>query len=126
MPARLPGKPCPVVLQGLWPADQVDLNRSAYRVAPDGPTRLPVFAYNFSERPLTGRWRVRAPAGWQVTGPSRTLRLQPGARERFELRVEPAERAGAAPATVRLEADFGETGVAVLALRVVRLDGKKS
>jgi hypothetical protein len=115
-PARLADKPSPIVLQALWPADQIDLNRSALRVPTTDPTSIPVFAYNFSTESARGDLRVSTPADWQVTLPA-DIQIEPGERMEFALKVQAGDHR--APATLCLHGDFGGLGEAILSLRLV-------
>ena len=117
-PPRLDGKPSPVVLQAVWPKPRVLLSRSAYQIAGDKPETVPVFAYNFSDRPLEGDFTVAAPAAWKVSLPKH-VRLAPMERAELALVVD-AGGAGVSPVeTVRMTGDFGDAGRAVLSLRLL-------
>ena len=117
-PARLEGRPSPVVFQVLFPTTNTVLDKSAYRVSSEKPERIAVFAYNFGDQPVRGSLRLTAPAGWQVSAPA-DLELQP--MERKELPVTVDCRAGPSKLVekLRLTGDFGPAGQPVLAFRLM-------
>ncbi|MGQ9564335.1 MAG: hypothetical protein ACUVQG_08000 [Thermogutta sp.] len=113
-----PGQPCPVVLQSLWPTDRVDLKRSAYRVETLGEEIVvPIFAYNFADKPLTGRFIVTVPDGWTASFPDAGT-LGPGERSQWDVCIKPGSFRGEEVATVRIEGDFSEAGKTVLSFRL--------
>jgi len=117
-PARqLAGRPSPVVLQALWPQDKLLARRSAYRLAAQRWETIPVFAYNFSREPVSGRLRVRAPAGWQCRL-APTVALQPGERKGLELSVYCGGPLWTNTNSVRIEGRFGRAGRTVLSLNL--------
>jgi hypothetical protein len=121
-PAQQPtvrrGEPSSVVLQALWPEDRIDLNLSAYRVPSEAPVKVPVFIYNFGNKPLHGRLNVAAPSGWTLNSPAR-LELAPQERKELVLMFENTTPQAKLPVHVRLSGDFGDGGKPVLALRLV-------
>lgn len=117
-PPRLGGTPSPIVLQSLWPEDQMLLNKSAYRLSGGKAERLPVWIYNFSDREVKGRLRVSAPTGWRVNLPE-TLELPPDGRVELALAVEAAQSAGGLIETLRITGDFGPAGHPVLSLKLM-------
>ena len=94
------------------------LKRSAYRIASDKPETIPVWAYNFSDKPVRGTLRTMAPDGWKITSPS-ALEIPPKGRERIDLIVEASGGARHPIETVRLAGDFGRAGEPVLSLRLL-------
>jgi len=114
---------CPVVLQ-------VQIPRSAmikitplpwsqgyeYRIDPDKPYRLRLFAYNFGDAPAKGTIRVTGkPSGWVLDRERWTVSINPMGREFFEATLTiPPDQAG----TLRLTGDFGSMGKAALAFNV--------
>ncbi|HEY5912307.1 MAG TPA: hypothetical protein VJA21_17025 [Verrucomicrobiae bacterium] len=119
-PPRLPGAPSPVVLQALWPEDCVVLSRSACRVFSDKETRIPVFAYNFGDTPVSGRLTVTMPPGWQ-TGPLPELNdLAPHSRVELTLTLDcrPSTTSHLTE-TIQVVGDFGPAGRPVLSFRVM-------
>lgn len=112
------GKPSPVVLQALWPSDKTDLKQSAYRVAAAQVEEIPVQVYNFSSRPVRGRFQVNASAGWKVTF-AQAVELAPQERKSMVLAVDGREAAAREPGTVRLAGDFKGVGTPVLSLRLL-------
>lgn len=117
-PKRLGSTPSPIVLQSLWPEDQVLLNKSAYRLRSGKSERLPVWAYNFSDSKAAGRLHVTTPAGWNVSVPE-AVELPPNGRVELALVVEAAESAGGLIETLRITGDFGPTGQPVLSLKLM-------
>ena len=117
-PKRLKGKPSPIVLQSIWPAEQTDLKRSAYRVRAGKRTIVSAFAYNFSAKPVKGRLSVEAPAGWNVEVAD-VLDLPANARHDVPLVITVPGRAEGSPAVIRVTGDFGGAGRALLSLRLL-------
>lgn len=147
-PPRLPGPASPLVLQALWPQEQIALKQSAYRIRAGTVARLPLYLYNLGRQPASGRLRASGPADWQVAleqaqdraaasasssgaepaevtqQPDRwstsldVLPLPP--QERKELRlVVLCPASSPNPATVRVQGDFGANGQPVLSLRLL-------
>jgi hypothetical protein len=114
-PAKLAHNPSPVVLQALWPEEEIDLRGSALRLPKTDLASIPVFVYNFSGESARGELRVVTPADWHVTLPG-DIQIAPGERKEFALKVQADHRT---PATLRLHGDFGRLGEAVLSLRLV-------
>jgi hypothetical protein len=118
---------CPVVLQ-------VQMPRSAsmkieplpwsqgyeYRIDPDEPYHLRMFAYNFASEPVKGIIRVTdKPSGWALDRDSWNLSIEPMQRELFDASLTiPADQDG----TLQLTGDFSSEGMPVLAFR---LHGRK-
>jgi hypothetical protein len=117
-PKRLKGKPSPIVLQSIWPAEQTDLKQSAYRVRAGKRTIVSAFAYNFSAKPVKGRLSVEAPAGWNVEVAD-VLDLPANARHDVPLVITVPGRAEGSPAVIRVTGDFGRAGRALLSLRLL-------
>lgn len=118
-PAR-PGTPCPVVLQATWPEDQVDLKQSAYRVPKDAKEiTIPIFGYNFADKPLRGRFTVKVPDGWTADFLNEAP-LAPQERLQWELRLTPGQFGADQPVVIRIEGDFGDSGRSVLSFRLVQ------
>lgn len=116
-PDRLAGQPSPVVLQATWPEDKVLLKKSAYRLSSERAESVPVFAYNFSDAPVTGSLRVETPLGWK-SSPLAKLEIAPQgcAEVSLELDCRSAARARFTD-IVRITGDFGPAGKPVLSLR---------
>jgi hypothetical protein len=117
-PPRLNGKPCPLVLQALWPADKLDLKLSAYRIGAHQAQTIPVYAYNFGSEPVRGTLRVQSPAEWQVTLPT-VAEIPPMGRLELPLNVSPLPAASGAPAEIRIVGQFGPDSQELLSLRLV-------
>jgi hypothetical protein len=117
-PPALEGTASPMVLQAQWPADKVELKRSAYRVEAGQLATIPVFLYNFSERPASGRITVEAPASWKARLQGVTEVASMG-RAELRLEVETQEVRPGSVEKVRFQGDFGEQGQVTLCLRLV-------
>jgi len=116
-PARPPvlaGRPSPVVLQAVLPETSILLGESAYRLPAGQPTRVPIFAYNFSDKPVRGRLAAAVPGQWRAELPQEAD-IAPG--ERKELSLLLAGPAGPQTAKARITGDFGPAGSPVLSLR---------
>lgn len=111
----LGGEPSPIVFQAVWPENRVLHAGSAYQIAADRPSRIPVFAYNFSSNVVEGRLRSSVPTGWKITLPDR-LRLAPDERQEIAVSIHPAATRSLAAGTFRIDGLFGENGRAVLSL----------
>jgi hypothetical protein len=118
-----PDRTCPVVLQVQMPQSSsmkiapVPWSQGyEYRIDPDEPYRLRMFAYNFTSEPVKGTIRVEdKPSGWTLGQESWSVSVAPMEREAFEATLTiPAGQAG----TLRLTGDFGSAANAVLAFRV--------
>jgi hypothetical protein len=107
-----------VVIQALWPQEKLLLHQSAYRISSRTSEAVPVWVYNFSDAPVTGRLTVQAPKGWKA---SEFERIEVAPQSRAELRLELDCRDGTADdlGTVRVVGDFGAAGKPVLSLRLV-------
>ncbi|MCX5658856.1 MAG: hypothetical protein NTW19_03945 [Planctomycetota bacterium] len=129
--AAAPGKPVPpraapaaspaaspIVLQAVMTREQIDLDNSALRVPSLKPTSLSVFAYNFSDKPARGLLSISPPGDWKITVPQ-TLELAPGERKRIEFTLDCNGATPERVATLRLSADMGGHGRAVLSFRVM-------
>jgi len=117
-PKRLKGKASPIVLQSIWPAEQTDLKQSAYRVRAGKRTIVSAFAYNFAAKPVRGRLRAEAPAGWNVEVAD-VLELPADARGDLPLVITVPGGVEGSPAFIRVTGDFGRAGRAVLSLRLL-------
>jgi hypothetical protein len=117
-PARLTGKPCPVVLQALWPDGSANLSVSAHKLpATDAPS-VPVFVYNFGAKAVTGSLRGSGPAGWKVTPSIERLTIPPMGRTEVRLTIDTGAGAVRTVEKIRVVGDFGAVGKATLAFRV--------
>jgi hypothetical protein len=113
-PAMLAGDASPVVLQAVLPETSILLDQSAYQLAAGQPARVPIFAYNFSDKPARGRLALEVPDPWQAELPQEA-EIAPGERKELSLRLTGA--AGARAAKVRITGQFGPAGSTVLSLR---------
>jgi hypothetical protein len=117
-PTRLKGKPSPIVLQSLWPADQTDLKESAYRVRAGQRTTVPVFVYNLGGKSARGRLQIEAPAGWTVEA-AHDVELPPEARQELPLVITAPGGKEGSVGTLRVTGEFGPAGRAVLSVRLL-------
>jgi hypothetical protein len=113
-PPVLPGRPSPVVLQAVLPESGIALDESAYRLSAGQPNDVPIFAYNFSDKPAHGRLVAAVPDRWQAELPQEVT-IAPGERKELLLRL--TGLTGSQAAKVRITGDFGPAGSAVLSLR---------
>lgn len=119
LPEFRPGKPSPVVLQTTWPENQVSLAYSAYQLSSQKTETVPLFIYNFSDQPVSGTLKVKAPEGWQASS-FQPLQLEPQSRHELKLQLDCRAASGAQlVSTVRVSGDFGAAGNALLSLRVM-------
>jgi len=115
------GMPSSVVLQVSLPRDTTRLGNQAHEVEPGRKVDLPVFAYNFSDKPVAGTIAVaKAPDNWHVELASERIELKPMARQQIPASVTlPAGgREMADGDWIHLRGDFGLTSPAVLAFRL--------
>jgi hypothetical protein len=113
----LEGKPSPVVLQAVLSHSRVALEESALRISSEKPTRVPVYAYNFSDREIDCRLKPQCPAGWKAAI-GETVKLPPGERVEIGMSVEPPAAAKDI-GTIAIEGDCGAAGRPVLSLRLL-------
>ncbi|HTI69771.1 MAG TPA: hypothetical protein VMF06_07380 [Candidatus Limnocylindria bacterium] len=120
--------PCPVVLQAVWPGADCIRSRSALRLPGDRRGEVPIYAYNFGDRPATGTLRI-PPHSPVVLG----LRENGSTEANFEIpiTVSPGQRVplalvldGRHPGLdwfnqpVRIEGDFGSQGHSKLSINI--------
>jgi len=117
MPQRLEAKPSPVVLQAVWPRNRVVLEKSAYRAVAGQDTTVPVFAYNFSDSPVSGKLTVAAPSGWDVSIPDH-MELAAGERKQLAMSIRGTVARERTAERIQVNGDFGAAGSAVLSLRL--------
>ena len=117
-PPRTPGDPSPVVLQAVWPRERTDLKASACRVSREKPETIPVFAYNFSDKPVEGELAAAGSKDVQVKFGGK-VSIAPGDRKPLDLVVDARGLAAGQVETVRITGDFGPAGKPVLSLRLM-------
>ena len=117
-PPRTAGDPSPVVLQAVWPRERTDLKASACRVSREKPETIPVFAYNFSDKPVEGELAAAGSKDVQVKF-SGKVSIAPGDRKPLDLVVDARGLAAGQVETVRITGDFGPAGKPVLSLRLM-------
>jgi len=113
------GKPCPVVMQTLFPAASKRLHNQAYAVDREGNAELAV--YHFGESEVSGTIEVEAaPHGGSFQLLENRVALRPGDRAMVPCayRLSGEERSAAAGDWIRLRGRFGDNGEAVLAFRL--------
>jgi len=118
---RRDGSPSPVVLQVSLPVQTIRLDNQAHQVEPGAESALPLFAYNFSQTPVTGSIEIEnAPAQWNAQLSVKRLDLRPMERKNVTLRIH-TRASGRDLMTgewIRLRGHFGEAGSPVLAFRL--------
>ncbi len=123
-PARSPrreGKPCPVVLQLSLPHDTIRLSNQTHEIDPGKPVELPLFIYNFGDKPTSGTLAVEAaPDGWKVDVPRKPIQLAPMDRKRLSVTAafSASARGLLGGQWIKLRGDFGDAGRPVLAFRL--------
>jgi hypothetical protein len=116
-PAWKEGKPSPIVLQATRPADQMVLSRSAYRVSSQKRETIPVFVYNFGNRPAKGKLSVSGPATWKMSLAD-TVEIGPGDRMELPLTLDCSGPIEKPVEAIVVRGDFGDMGQAILSIRV--------
>lgn len=111
-----PIAPSPLVLQTVWPSEQTDIGASAYRVNPGEDVAIPMFAYNFSDKPARAKLTLSASPDWAVTAPA-DLAVEPMGRTELKLTVKIPPTPAAK--SIRFEANSAELGKSVLSLRLL-------
>ena len=124
------GKPSPLVLQLQMPRSATRKSNVTpwaeeyeYVVEPDKEIELPLFLYNFGDRPAQGSVTVEhLPAGWRITPRKWEATLEPMGRLQFTGRVtrprgKEGDRSG--DTWIRLRGAFGAAGTPVLAFRLI-------
>jgi hypothetical protein len=96
----------------------VDLKASAYRVSPGKAETIPVFAYNFSDKPVEGELAAAGAQNMAVHFGAK-VSLAPGDRKPLDLVVDARGLAAGQVETVRITGDFGPAGKPVLSLRLM-------
>jgi len=115
------GSPSPIVLQLQMPQSATDLNKQAHAVELKGEVALDVFAYNFSDKAVTGTISVeRAPDRWRLTPGRMEVEIEPMGRKRLPIRLSVGNSAEKpADGWIKLRGDFSYAGRPVLAFRLV-------
>ncbi len=129
-----PSDVCPIVLQLHMPrGTSVNVKQIPWasdyehQVTPETETVLPLYAYNFGDKTVTGRIAIdHAPEGWKLEPNSWKVTLEP--MERLELPCRffmPKRDAGKdADSWIRLRGDFGRSGRPVLLFRLISAPGE--
>lgn len=118
VPPRAAGEPSPIVIQAVWPKERVDLKASACRVSREKPETIPVFAYNFSDKPVEGELAAAGAKDMQVKFGGK-VSIAPGDRKPLDLVVDARGLTAGQVETVRITGDFGPAGKPVLSLRLM-------
>jgi hypothetical protein len=114
---------CPIVLQVQMPhsasmkIEPLPWSQGyEYRIEPEKPNQLRMFAYNFSGEPVKGTIRVAGkPPGWALDKETWNISIDSMQREPFEASLTiPADQDG----TLKLSGDFGPACKPVLAFRL--------
>ena len=115
------GEPSPVVLQVSLPAQTVNLGSQSHEIEPGTESELPLFVYNFSERPVSGTLKLEeAPSNWQVRVASEPIRIAPLDREKVQASVilPPTGHDLLSGSWIKVRGDFGDAGRPALAFRL--------
>ncbi len=125
LPPRAEGKPSPVVLQAVWPAEKstwpwVEGLHSHYWIGSDRPERMPICLYNFGDKEAKGRLTVRGPKDWRISLP-KEVTVKPMERVELGLTYDLSQTAHRTREAVKIEGDFGPAGHAILSLRLLPL-----
>jgi hypothetical protein len=117
-PARLlAGTPGSLVLQGLMPAEDTVLDKSAYAIARGGEKTIPLFLYNFGAEKALGHLTITLPDGWSGKLP-REVEVAPEERKELFLKLTSTNEDWS-EAGIRIAGDFGAAGHPVLAMKLV-------
>ena len=106
------------MLQALWPANKITLQKSAYRLSSEQVESVPLFVYNFADSPVVGTLNVAVPAGWRAGALDK---VEVGPHSRVELKLELDGQKATEPernVSILVTGDFGTAGKPVLSLRV--------
>ena len=114
-PSWLDGKPSPVVLQCLLPKHRVQLKKSAYRMPRGKAEKVPIYVYNFGDKPADVKLALKGPESWKPAL-AESVRVAPGDRVKLPLSLE-APQSAEQIETLAIEADCGPAGKAVLSMR---------
>jgi hypothetical protein len=117
-PPLVTEKPSPVVLQVLFPDSARDVHQSLYHIAAEGPTTVPVYAYNFSDYSARGQVTIEGAADWTVALATSSIELQPNDRKEITVTITPPAHAAPTTQPIRMSGDFGADGKAVLSFNV--------
>jgi hypothetical protein len=126
-PEWLAGKPTPLVLQALLPAESIVLGKSAYKIPAGQSASVPIYLYNFSSKPARGRLSTSVslqpaesatPDPWGAELPP-GVDVAPGERKELALRLTGLSTNRIECATIRVTGEFGNTGKPVLSFRLV-------
>ena len=124
-PPRVEGKPSPVVLQAVWPAEKstwpwVEGLHSHYWIGSNGPEKMPVALYNFGDKEAQGHLTVRGPKDWRISI-QQEVAIKPMERVELGLTYDLSRAAHRTREAVKIEGDFGPAGHAILSLRLLPL-----
>jgi len=125
MPPRAEGKPSPIVLQAVWPAEKstwpwVPGLHSHYWIGSDGPERMPICVYNFGEKEATGRLTLTGPKDWNL-GMQQEATVKPMDRVELALTYDLSRVSHRTREAVKIEGDFGPAGKSLLSIRLLPL-----
>jgi hypothetical protein len=129
MPPKAEGKPSPVVLQAVVPAEKSKSKvswrpDSQYQVDSDGPERIPIYAYNFGETQAQGRLTVTGPKDWNLAI-RQEVTVKPLDRVELALSYDLSQAAHRTREVVKIDGDFGPAGKSLLSLRLLPVVSEK-
>jgi hypothetical protein len=116
------GNPSPVVLQLQMHNNSTRLDRQAHNVPPNKETSLNLFAYNFSNKKVTGTITVQnSPQGCKLTPARWEITIEPMERKRLPARVTVNASGTDTPSDdwIKLQGNFADAGRPVLVFRLV-------
>ena len=125
---RVGAPPCPIVLQAVWPADECVRSRSALRLSGSQRQDIPVYAYNFGDKPASGILQI-PPHSPVVLGLRENARTEPNVE--LPLYISPGQRVPLSIVVdarhpgldwfnqpLRVEGDFGPFGHCLLSVNI--------
>lgn len=128
------GKTSPIVMQLVMPAtNTVRVTETPWsveqerQIEPDKEIDLPLFIYNFSDKPVQGVIAVEhTPDGWTLTPGRWEISLEPMARSPLPARFTMPKRESdkKSDCWIKLRGDFGDAGKPILAFRLISSPGE--
>jgi hypothetical protein len=125
-PEKLADKPAPLVLQALFPEQDIVLGKSAYKIPAGQSASVPIYLYNFSPKTVRGRLSASVslqptesatPGLWGAELPG-DVDVAPGERKELALRLTDLSTNGLESATIQVTGEFGRAGQPVLSFRL--------
>lgn len=128
--AQVPQAPAsPVVLQAVFPSEQMVMTKphqgppqassSMEHISTKSNQQIQVFAYNFSNQPLTVNLAAQAPAEWNYSLPVTSMTLAPMARVAIPFEISPGMGTNGIPGAVQIRASGPHVGNSVLVFHLL-------